>query len=308
MKPVAFLIVIAVIGGALLVFAPAIFSGSVASFPLFRAFGEPKQAAVSVENATIFRSIDGGKVWFPQIAIDAGKSIPPVTIFHLAIDRFDSNIMYAGTEGDGLYKSVNNGQNWEKLYDRNRALSDNALVYRVMQDPRNVNRIYVAAFQNKYGVFLKSEDGGISFVQPYISQLENYPIEAVAIHPAFSNIVYIGTAQGGFFVSEDFGETWQALEWLTGPVAEIVVNDRTPSEIYAVVKNRGLFRSLDGGRTWSGFSASWKEWSTSTRPFGGERESSFSRGTWGTGSWAESFSRKRASGRTFSRTMRMRRT
>ena len=42
-------------------------------------------------------------------------------------------------------------------------------------------------------------------------------------------------------------------------------------------------------RTWSGFSASWKEWSTSTRPFGGERESSFSRGTWGTGSWAESF-------------------
>ncbi|MBI3685542.1 hypothetical protein HY250_04015, partial [Candidatus Azambacteria bacterium] len=215
MKPVALLIVIAIFAGIMLVFAPAILKDSIASFLLFQALSEQRQqTAVSVENATIFRSIDGGKIWFPQVAIDADKNIPPVTILHLVLDHFDSNILYAGTEGDGLYKSVNNGQNWEKLYDRNRILADNASVYRVAQDPKNVNRIYIAAFQNKYGVFLKSEDGGVSFTQTYISQLENYPVYAIAIHPVFSNIVYIGTAQGGFFASEDFGETWQVLEWL----------------------------------------------------------------------------------------------
>ncbi|MBI1754985.1 hypothetical protein HYR65_01735 [Candidatus Azambacteria bacterium] len=256
MKPVALLIVIAIFAGIMLVFAPAILKDSIASFPLFQALSEQRQqTAVSVENATIFRSIDGGKIWFPQVAIDADKNIPPVTILHLVLDHFDSNILYAGTEGDGLYKSVNNGQNWEKLYDRNRILADNASVYRVAQDPKNVNRIYIAAFQNKYGVFLKSEDGGVSFTQTYISQLENYPVYAIAIHPVFSNIVYIGTAQGGFFASEDFGETWQVLEWLTGPVTDIAVNQATPSEMYAVANGRGLFRSQDGGRTWKGFSS-----------------------------------------------------
>ncbi len=255
MKPFALIIIIAIIAGAMLVFAPAALKESFASFPLFQALSEKRQyTAVSMENATIFRSIDGGKVWFPQTAIDASKNLPPVTVSHLSFDRFDSNILFTGTEGDGLYKSVNNGQNWEKLYDRNKVLAENAAVYRVAEDPKNINRIYVAAFQNKFGVFLKSEDGGVSFTQTYVSQLENYPVYAIAIHPVFSNIVYIGTAQGGFFVSENFGETWQVLEWLTGPVTDIVVNPAHPTEIYAVVNQRGLFRSQDGGRTWKGFS------------------------------------------------------
>ncbi|MBI3685533.1 hypothetical protein HY250_03970, partial [Candidatus Azambacteria bacterium] len=45
------------------------------------------------------------------------------------------------------------------------------------------------------------------------------------------------------------------LEWLTGPVTDIAVNQATPSEMYAVANGRGLFRSQDGGRTWKGFSS-----------------------------------------------------
>lgn len=256
MNPFAFIIVLAIIIGALVVFTPAIFTESVASFPLFSALSEKRaqQNAVSFESATLLRTVDGGKTWFPQVSIDSESTIPSVTVSFITADLLDSNIMLAGTEGQGLYKTVNNGQNWEKLFDRNKVLSETAVVYRVVQDPTNVNRLYVAAFQNKFGVFLKSEDGGLSFTQTYISQLENYPVYAIAIHPRFSNIVYMGTGQGGVFMSEDFGETWQVREWLTGAVTDIVVNPRVPSELYAVATARGLFRSVDGGLTWDGFS------------------------------------------------------
>lgn len=258
MKPLALIIVIAIITAAVLIFTPFSLNQIIASFPLFQSLADksttPQQGEIAIDRASIIRSIDTGTTWFPQVAIDAGKNIPSVSVLNLTLDHDDSNIIYAGTEGDGLYKSVNNGQNWEKMFDRNRILADNATIFDVAQDPRDVNNMYIAAFQNKYGVFLKSTDGGMSFTQTYISQLENYPVEAIALHPSFNNIVYIGTGQGGVFVSEDFGETWKVVKWLTGPVINLVINPYDSSEMYAVVRNRGLFRSTDGGREWKEFS------------------------------------------------------
>ena len=258
MKPLALIIVIAIIASAVLIFTPLSMNEIIASFPLFRSLADKsttlQRGDSAIDKASIIRSIDSGTTWFPQVAIDAGNNIPSVSVLNLALDRADSNIIYAGTEGDGLYKSVNNGQNWEKMFDRNRILADNAIIFDVAQDPRDVNTMYVVSFQNKYGVFLKSTDGGMSFTQTYISQLENYPVETIALHPSFGNILYIGTGQGGVFMSEDFGETWKVVTWLTGPVADLVINPNNPSEMYAVVRNRGLFRSTDGGRAWKEFS------------------------------------------------------
>ncbi|MCR4322945.1 MAG: YCF48-related protein [Candidatus Azambacteria bacterium] len=258
MKPLALIIVIAIITAAVLIFTPVSLNQILVSFPLFQSLADKntplQQGNIAVDRASIIRSIDSGTTWFPQVAIDAGSSIPSVSVLNLTLDHIDSNIIYAGTEGDGLYKSVNNGQNWEKMYDRNRILADDATIFDVAQDPRDVNNMYIAAFQNKYGVFLKSTDGGASFVQTYISQLENYPVEAIALHPSASNMVYIGTGQGGVFVSEDFGETWKVVKWLTGSVTNIVINPYNSFEMYAVVRGRGLFRSADGGREWKEFS------------------------------------------------------
>jgi len=258
MKPLALIIVIAIIASAVLIFTPLSMNEIIASFPLFQSLADKsttlEQGDIAIDRASIIRSIDSGTTWFPQVAIDAGKNIPSVSVLNLTLDHADSNIIYAGTEGDGLYKSVNNGQNWEKMFDRNRILADNATIFDVAQDPRDVNNMYVAAFQNKYGVFLKSTDGGMSFTQTYISQLENYPVGAIALHPSFGNIIYIGTGQGGVFMSEDYGETWKVVKWLTGPVANLVINPNNASEIYAVLTGRGLFRSTDGGREWKEFS------------------------------------------------------
>ncbi|MEK7520227.1 MAG: YCF48-related protein [Patescibacteria group bacterium] len=251
MHPLAIIIVLSILIGAVLVFSPLSVRDMIASFPLFQAVVQTQgEAGVEEPRANIFRSIESGRVWFPQVAVDAGQNIPEVTVLDLAMDILDPNIVYAGTEGAGLYKSVNNGQNWDKLFDRNKVLAANATVYRMAQDPNNAENIYIAAFQNKYGVFLKSTDGGLSFAQTYISQLENYPLRALAIHPVLGNILYIGTAQGGVFVSRDYGETWEVLKWLTGKISDIVINPENPSEMYVVTSDRGLFRSVDGGQTW----------------------------------------------------------
>lgn len=256
MKPTALIIVMAIILGAILVFSPVTLREMIASFPLFKSLGATaptQQGAVNEAQASIFRTTDSGTTWFPQVAIDAGNNLPSVTVLDVAFDYLNSNIVYLGTEA-GLFKTLNNGQNWERQIDNNKKLADAAVVYRVVQDPRDTNNMYVAAFQNKYGVFLKSTDGGISFFQTYITQFENYPVQAIAIHPARSNVLYIGTGQGGVFMSEDYGDTWKVVSWLTGPVTNIVFNPNNGDEMYAVVQNRGLFRTMNGGKDWKEFS------------------------------------------------------
>lgn len=255
MKPISLIIVLSLIIGAILVFSPISLRNIIASFPLFKglAKSEVSTGAVSAQQAIVWRTTDGGVTWFPQSAIEANQGLPEASVLDIALDRENSSIIYLGTEGAGLYRSFNNGQNWEKMADRNGALADNAAVYKVAQDKNNVNNIYLAVFQNKYGMFLKSTDGGISFVRTYITQLENYPVEAIAINPAFSNVIYMGTRQGGFFMSNDYGETWNALKWITGQITDIIINPRNSNEIYTVTRDRGLFRSEDGGRTWREF-------------------------------------------------------
>ena len=252
MKPVSLLIILAIILAGLLVFTPFSIKEMFGSFPLFQVISQERAATMT--RAPIFRTIDGGTTWFPQASLSATEALPAFNVLDLKLDVQDSTIVYAGTEGNGLYRSFNNGQNWEKVADRNNVLSPGASVYKIVQDRFNINNIYIAAFQNKFGVFLKSTDGGISFNQTYISQLENYPLEAIAINASSSNIIYAGTAQGGFLISQDYGETWKVAEWLTAQIADIVVNPGNASEIYMTTKNRGLFRSVDGGYTWKNFS------------------------------------------------------
>ena len=252
MKPVSLLIILAIILAGLLVFTPFSMKEMFGSFPLFQVISQERAATMT--SAPIFRTIDGGTTWFQQASLSATEALPAFNVLDLTLDVQDSTIVYAGTEGNGLYRSFNNGQNWEKVADRNNVLSPGASVYKIVQDRFNINNIYIAAFQNKFGVFLKSTDGGISFNQTYISQLENYPLEAIAINASSSNIIYAGTAQGGFLISQDYGETWKVAEWLTAQIADIVVNPGNASEIYITTKNRGLFRSVDGGYTWKNFS------------------------------------------------------
>lgn len=80
--------------------------------------------------------------------------------------------------------------------------------------------------------------------------------------PAHPQRVYLGTADGHVFASEDGGEHWElrgrAGERLDSVVTAIVVDPRGGGTLYAaawtrdgVLQRGGVYRSADGGRTWT---------------------------------------------------------
>lgn len=84
--------------------------------------------------------------------------------------------------------------------------------------------------------------------------LEDETVNAIAVHPDHTGIIYVGTAQsfsagrqGKNFKSTDCGETWTQI-WEGGSISEIVFDPENPSILYA--NPHGVIKSKDGGNTW----------------------------------------------------------
>ena len=97
----------------------------------------------------------------------------------------------------------------------------------------------------------------------------NGQVTAIAVHPSNANIVYIGTAWGGVWLTHDGGNTWtpifdRAPSLGIGEPGGIAIDPVDPSIIYVGTSNRdgsqfsgeatqppaGLFKSTDAGGSW----------------------------------------------------------
>ena len=117
------------------------------------------------------------------------------------------------------------------------------------------------------GVF-KSSDGGQSWK---FCGLAGEGVLALAVHPTIATRVYAGIDRlrpgtGGVFVSIDGGDSWsEARSGLEDPaypetspnfrylpVTSLLIDQRDPNTVWAGTgENDGLFKSSDGGATWS---------------------------------------------------------
>jgi hypothetical protein len=127
-------------------------------------------------------------------------------------------------------------------------------------DPRQPRTMYAAAAAG--GVW-KSTDGGASW-HPLSDLIANLGVNALALDPASSNVLYAGTGEGffnidglrgaGIFKSADGGATWARLAATATEdfyyVNDIAVSARDHNRVYAAT-DTGVFRSLNGGATWS---------------------------------------------------------
>lgn len=86
---------------------------------------------------------------------------------------------------------------------------------------------------------------------------------ALAVHPTNPDIVYIGSAGGGVWRSDDAGQTWVS-QWHDQPVLNVgslAIDPKSPDTVYCGTGEAngsadsyagvGLFRTQDGGKTWS---------------------------------------------------------
>jgi len=203
---------------------------------------------------SIILSADGGETWFGLAQQDGQKELERASILTLKYNPSDARVVYAGTNGRGLYKSTDGGASWVKLVDKNNILSPGARVYDVSFGPTyvdvNAGRIevvYVAVSQNNFGHILVSSDGGFTFHEIYTTA-EEAGIYFVDVDPQNPSLIWAGTGEGLLVRSTDGGQTWQRAFELKRAVPEAFVRNR--GELLVTTFEDGVFLSQDNGDSW----------------------------------------------------------
>ena len=127
--------------------------------------------------------MDGGGSW-------SDLSLSDTDVRALAIDPATPATLYAGTNGDGVFKSTDGAGNWSAV---NIGLTDTR-VYALAIDPGTPAILYAGTGS---GVF-KSTNGGGEWCA-FSTGLTNISVYALAIDPETPTILYAGTLGRGVF-------------------------------------------------------------------------------------------------------------
>ena len=217
----------------------------------------------------VYRSTDAGKTWTHVGLRDAGQ------IGAIRVHPADADLVYVAVLGHafgpnadrGVFRSKDGGKTWDKILFR----SDSAGAIDLAMDPVNPRILYAAFWQARRGPWylssggsgsglFKSTDGGDTWKE--ITRNEGLPKGVVGkigvtVSGASHDRVWaiVEAEDGGVFRSDDGGDTWRRLNedrnlrqraWY---YTHIHADPRDAETVY--VLNTGLYRSVDGGRTFT---------------------------------------------------------
>ena len=155
---------------------------------------QPNVFYIGFDNGGVWRSTDYGSNWTPIFDHESTGAIGAI-----AVAPSNPDVIYVGSgagiirpdlaTGDGVYKSADAGKTWAHL-----GLFDSQMIASIDVDPRDPNRLFVAALGHPYGpnaergVF-RSTDGGKNF-QKVLYKDEYTSANDVLIDPSDPNTVY----------------------------------------------------------------------------------------------------------------------
>ena len=159
--------------------------------------GETEYTDKVGDGAGVFKSTDRGNNW---TRINNGLNSLETNV--LAVDPNDSDVLYLGTDDDGIYKSINGGENWKKLIP-----TASFGVGDIIVDPQNSNNVYMGTVDyfrlsesrgvlGDFGVY-KSTDGGTTW-EEFNSGLNHLGVFSLELSEE-NRILYAGTRAGGVY-------------------------------------------------------------------------------------------------------------
>ena len=237
------------------------------------------------------RSDDGGKTWEPvgKDFVYEGEPGPHqwydgtphpwefARVWHFEPSRTDPDMLYAGVEDAGLFRSVDGGQSWQELpglrtQDSASSWQPGAgglCLHTIVVDPDDANRIYVAI--SAAGVF-RSDDAGKTW-RPINRGLrsEGVPnpeaevghcVHRIAMHPSRPNVLFM-QKHWDVMRTDDAGDNWHEISGnlptdfgfpigihAHEPDTIYVVPIKSDSEHYPPEGKLRVYRSRTGGNEW----------------------------------------------------------
>jgi photosystem II stability/assembly factor-like uncharacterized protein len=188
----------------------------------------PREYYFGATGGGLWKTTDGGITWAPVTDGKINSSSPGA----VAVSQSNPDVVYIGMgeaelranviQGDGIYKSVDAGKTW-----KHSGLEATQTISRIVVDPSNADNVYVAALGHPYGknpergVF-RSHDGGATWKKILFRDDGTGAID-IAMDPRDSRVLY--------------ASLWEVY--------------RRPWMLSSGGKGSGLFKSTDGGDTWT---------------------------------------------------------
>ena len=219
----------------------------------------------------VWKTENAGRTWSP-IADDPQTGIPIGSIGAIAVAPSNPDVVYVGTGepdirsqhsyGIGIFKSTDAGKTWRSV-----GLANTRQIGKILIDPDNPDRVYVAALGHVYkanperGVY-RTTDGGTHWTKVLADAKNPQDVGAVdlALDPQHSRTIYASMwatrrppwavyaptnlPGGGLFKSTDGGDTWHKLsnglpgDDFVGKIG-VAVAPSNSNRVYAVVDDLG---------------------------------------------------------------------
>lgn len=170
----------------------------------------------------------------------------------LAADPSDPNRLYA-VSGSVFYRTTNGGTTWQQS-----SLGSNTYGNDIVVNPLNPQIIYVPGYRYTGSVWkinlARSTDGGATWTAIQVDTVSTTTVYCAAIDPVDTGTIYVGAWYNNItivFKTTNSGATWTRSD-LGGAyyVYSLHVNPTSRNIILAGTLY-GIYRSTDGGTTWT---------------------------------------------------------